>query len=100
MQHLQSLDILVLGASALYFIGLASFLPGLLRGLRRKKEFPFANAPTVTILVCARNEEKKMDACLDSLAKINYPSGLLEILIVDDRSSDSTPEILKRWKGK
>jgi cellulose synthase/poly-beta-1,6-N-acetylglucosamine synthase-like glycosyltransferase len=84
----------------LYFLGLAAFLPGLLRGLRRKEEFPFANTPQVTVLVCARNEEENIDRCLESLAKIEYPSGFLEILIVDDHSTDNTSTILEGWKIK
>lgn len=81
-------------------MGLAAFLPGLLRGLKRKKEFPFTEAPSVTVLVCARNEEKNLDYCLSSLAKLDYPSELLEILIVDDQSTDATGTMLEEWKKK
>ncbi|MEI8134102.1 MAG: glycosyltransferase [bacterium] len=49
------------------------------------------------MLICARNEENNIEKCLQSLAKLNYPSELLEILVVDDRSSDSTPLILAQW---
>jgi cellulose synthase/poly-beta-1,6-N-acetylglucosamine synthase-like glycosyltransferase len=81
-------------------LGLLSFLPGLLRGLRRKKEFPFSTLPAVTILICARNEENNIDICLQSLGNVNYPEDLLEILIVDDRSDDRTADILESWKTK
>ena len=100
MGNLDSFQIIVCSAAALYFIGLAAFMPGLLRGLSRKKDFPFATEPHVTVLVCARNEEKNLDRCLDSLRKINYPSELLEILIIDDCSTDATAEILKQWQSK
>ncbi len=98
MEKLQSFEIVVLAATGIYFLGLAAFLPGLLRGLRRKKEFPFQTTPSVTVLVCARNEEKNLDGCLASLLSLDYPSALLEILIVDDRSTDATAQMLESWK--
>jgi len=96
------LQITFLFLAVVYFLGLLAFLPGLLRGLHRKKTSDFglqtSDFPNVTILICARNEEKNLDLCLESLAKINYPSGLLEILVVDDCSTDSTAEKLEAWK--
>src|SRR5436305_10460995 len=71
-----------------------------MRGLRRKGEFPLSQFPSVTILICARNEEKNIDACLESLSRLNYPSELLEILVVDDCSTDSTAAKLAAWKEK
>jgi len=53
--------------------------------------------PKVTVLVCARNEEEYIDECLRSLAALDYPDGQLEILIVNDRSTDATADILQRW---
>jgi cellulose synthase/poly-beta-1,6-N-acetylglucosamine synthase-like glycosyltransferase len=100
MANLHSLEIFILAAAAFYFLGLAAFLPGLFRGLRRKDEFPLLQLPHVTVLICARNEEKNLDFCLTSLGKINYPIELLEILVVDDSSTDSTPEMLQSWKSK
>jgi cellulose synthase/poly-beta-1,6-N-acetylglucosamine synthase-like glycosyltransferase len=56
--------------------------------------------PNVTVLVCARDEESNIDACIESLSKLNYPFGKIELLIVDDKSKDRTPEILEKWKAK
>ena len=92
------LEICILAASAIYFTGLAAFLPGLLRGLKRKKEFPFAAAPPLTVLVCTRNEENNLDSCLSSFSELEYPRELLEILVVDDQSTDATSEMLEQWK--
>ncbi len=104
MESLHTLERIILAASALYFFGLAAFVPGLLRGLRRKKTSDFglltSYSPQVTVLVCARNEEDNIDRCLNSLSAINYPSELLEILIVDDHSSDATAKMLESWKAK
>ena len=104
MPELHTIEIIILISSALYFLGLLAFLPGLKRGLRRKQTSDIglrtSDFPKVTVLVCARNEEENIDACLHSLSIINYPSELLEILIVDDHSSDATAKMLESWKEK
>src|SRR5437867_2494871 len=100
MGSLHPLELIVLVASALYFLGLAAFVPGLLRGLKRKNEFPFKVLPKVTVLICARNEEKNLARCLESLGNTDYPRELLEILVVDDRSTDATPALIRAWREK
>jgi len=50
--------------------------------------------PTVSILVPARNEEAGIEACVLSLLGQNYPS--YELIVLDDASSDATPDILRR----
>lgn len=49
--------------------------------------------PLISILVPARNEEKSIGECLDSLFKQNYPN--LEIIVIDDQSSDHTFQIVQ-----
>src|SRR5690554_1355134 len=58
--------------------------------------------PTVSVLVPARNEEQHLPACLESLARINYPQERLQIIVGDDHSTDNTSSIVKEWvvKGK
>jgi chlorobactene glucosyltransferase len=51
-------------------------------------------APLISVLVPARNEEANIGACLDSLRRQDYPN--YEILVLDDSSSDGTPEIVAR----
>ena len=60
---------------------------------------PFSHAtpahwPTVAILVAAHNEEKVIASCLDHLMRLDYPRDLLDIIVVDDRSSDATGPIV------
>lgn len=50
-----------------------------------------AEPPRVTVVVAARNEEEAIGGCLDSLLAQDYPS--LEIIVVDDRSTDATGAI-------
>ena len=51
--------------------------------------------PKVSIIVPARNEEKLISKCLDSLLEQDYPN--YEIIAIDDSSEDSTGLILKKY---
>jgi cellulose synthase/poly-beta-1,6-N-acetylglucosamine synthase-like glycosyltransferase len=53
--------------------------------------------PTVSILVAAHNEERVIGACLDHLLGLNYPAELVEIVIVNDGSSDGTAAIVDHY---
>ncbi|MFM8177591.1 MAG: glycosyltransferase, partial [Candidatus Kapaibacterium sp.] len=44
--------------------------------------------PLVSVVVPARNEEGNIEACVMSLLDIDYPADKLQIIIVDDRSTD------------
>ena len=47
---------------------------------------------TVSILIPARNEENRISECLESL--ISQCNNVIEIIVLDDRSVDSTSEIV------
>lgn len=51
-------------------------------------------APTVAVIVPARNEASNIEPCLMSLVAQDYPSGCLHILAVDDESDDGTSELI------
>lgn len=51
-----------------------------------------ADHPRVTVIVPARNEEKDIHAGLSSLLGLDYPN--LEVIAVDDRSTDATGAIM------
>jgi len=50
--------------------------------------------PKVNVILPARNEEKYIAKCLDSLLKQSYPN--FEIVAINDSSSDRTDEIIQR----
>lgn len=52
-----------------------------------------ADCPAVSLIFAARDEAEKLGAALDTLLALDYPR--LEIIAVDDRSADSTPQILE-----
>lgn len=49
---------------------------------------PPANPPLVSICIPARNEEKNIRACVEAALGQDYPR--LEVIVLDDRSTDST----------
>jgi len=51
--------------------------------------------PLVSIVIPARNEEKTIQRCIDSLTNSDYPMNRLEIIVVDGMSEDRTGEIVK-----
>jgi glycosyltransferase involved in cell wall biosynthesis len=54
-----------------------------------------AGAPTLTVVVPARDEAEKIAATLDALLQADYPG--LRILVVDDRSTDGTGAIVDAY---
>lgn len=53
--------------------------------------------PSISAVVPARNEEAAIAACVESLAK--QPQ-IKQVLVVDDRSTDRTAEIVRALQGK
>jgi chlorobactene glucosyltransferase len=53
------------------------------------------DAPSISICVPARNEERNIGACVTALLAQDYPD--FEVIVLDDCSTDSTPEILRRF---
>lgn len=51
----------------------------------------------ITILIPARNEAAKIGACLQSILAGQYPSNLLEIIVLDDFSTDRTLEVARAF---
>jgi cellulose synthase/poly-beta-1,6-N-acetylglucosamine synthase-like glycosyltransferase len=50
--------------------------------------------PFVSVVIAARNEQENLKSCLEALLRQDYPAPDYEIIVVDDRSSDGTPDIL------
>jgi len=59
---------------------------------------PEAFRPFVTILVPCHNEETVIAETLDALLKMDYPRDKLEIVVIDDLSSDHTLKIAQRYE--
>ncbi len=58
-----------------------------------KKLTADVDLPSLTVALPARNETKNLNECLKDLLQSDYPK--LEILVLDDCSLDSTPDIIR-----
>lgn len=88
----------------LFFIIVAGYIfiqRRIYRSASQTFEKNFSFSPKVSVIVAAKNEEENILECLESLDKIDYPEDKLELLIVNDNSTDSTQEIIENFvKGK
>jgi len=55
--------------------------------------------PRVSIIIAARNEENVLPSCLEALGRLTYPRSLLDVVVVDDGSTDRTAAILRESAG-
>lgn len=53
-----------------------------------------------TIVIPFRNEAKNLPKLLKSIANLNYPYRLIEIILVDDFSSDNSERVCIHWRIK
>jgi glycosyltransferase involved in cell wall biosynthesis len=54
-----------------------------------------AEYPFVQVVVVAKNEEKHIQRCLDSLKGLDYPKDRYEVIAIDGCSMDKTVDIAR-----
>ena len=84
------------GSLCLYSLFTIYFTVGLhrLKIFNRKKYLP-----TISIVVAVRNEESNLQLLLNSLVEQDYPKEKMEIIIVSDRSTDSSWQIINDFSN-
>ena len=84
---------------ALFFILFAFllfvFFTAIASIFRRDKYSAFE--PEVSVVIPAYNEERNIARCLDEVYALRYPQGKMEVIVVDDGSTDRTMRILQRY---
>ncbi len=90
------LDVISLGILITTALSLGQMARGVLtlRVLAEVAPLPDAQAPRVSVIVSALNEAQTLEPALASLLAMDYPQ--LEVLAINDRSSDETPQIIER----
>jgi cellulose synthase/poly-beta-1,6-N-acetylglucosamine synthase-like glycosyltransferase len=53
--------------------------------------------PTVSIIIPAHNEERVIEKLLQRTTELNYPKEKLQVIVVDDASTDNTQSIIKKY---
>jgi glycosyltransferase involved in cell wall biosynthesis len=54
----------------------------------------------VSVVITTKNEEEHIGSCLESIRNQSYPQEKIEIIVVDNNSSDKTKEISGRYSEK
>ncbi|HXL86120.1 MAG TPA: glycosyltransferase, partial [Gemmatimonadaceae bacterium] len=67
------------------------------RSLDDESSIPLADPPLVSVIVPARNEAHNIARCVSSILSTTYPN--LELIVVDDSSTDKTVEIAREAAG-
>lgn len=80
-------------------IGLVCIGIFILKRKHRYMKVP-ATLPAISIIVACKNEERDLPHCIEALIALDYPKEKLEILLVDDDSSDSTASIIHDYAKK
>ncbi|MBC8033836.1 MAG: glycosyltransferase, partial [Chitinophagaceae bacterium] len=60
---------------------------------------PVTGELKISVIIPARNEEQNIRKCLSSLQKQTYPPALLEIIVVNDHSTDNTALVVENFGG-
>ncbi len=89
-----SLFAIILYCFAAFYVLVLSML---IHGLSRLRQGNNPDQPYISVIIAARNEEKNLDSCLNAFITQNYPQNRYEIIVVNDRSEDGTPEIIARY---
>ena len=56
--------------------------------------------PLVSVVISTKNEEKNIENCLNSIVFQTYPKENIEIIVVDNSSTDRTKEISQKYTDK
>ncbi len=91
-----TLALIALFSAAAY----CAFLVALRIGLTNLEAGRERNIATISIIVAMRNEGNNGRSCLEALIRQNYPRDKMEIVIVDDGSTDETPQLLEEYQQR
>lgn len=87
------LPVVVVVWLGLYLLVLGFMNAGVTR-LARSSTLADDACPTVSVVVSARNEERDLPLCVASLVALDYPREKLQIILVNDFSTDRTPSLV------
>lgn len=67
------------------------------KNFKRRLNLSLEDYPLVSILIPAHNEEMVIEETIQSMIRLDYPKDKLEVLIINDYSSDQTGSIIDRY---
>ncbi len=97
----------VLGLTIFFLAYFAYATPIILVGIWHYKKHGFGEIPTedwdppnVSILIPVKNEERVVGRLLDAVTRLDYPRENLEVVLVEDGSTDRTLDIARAYSGR
>jgi glycosyltransferase involved in cell wall biosynthesis len=58
------------------------------------------NLVSISVLIAARNEAENIGFLLEKIAQQNFPKNQLEVIVIDDHSTDATADIVQKTAKK
>jgi len=59
-----------------------------------------ASNPLVSVIITTKNEERNIETCIKSVLAQTYPQESIEIIVVDNNSTDKTKELAQKYTQK
>lgn len=59
-----------------------------------------ATRPTFSVVLCTRNRARLLRTALESLLGIAFPAGAFELCLVDNNSTDDTPQVIAEFAAR
>lgn len=95
---MQQYNLFVLGVLFFFLYISIVYLITFLENKSNIKSPKLKKYPLVTVIVPAYNEENTISKTLNSLLNQNYPKEKLEIIVVDNNSTDNTFKVAKKYE--
>jgi cellulose synthase/poly-beta-1,6-N-acetylglucosamine synthase-like glycosyltransferase len=102
IEALEIFFLLLTATMIAYLVRHYIFSLSVLRAANQKKSMPPEDStfePTVSILIPAFNEEKVIERLLSRITNITYSKEKLQVILIDDASSDKTGKIAEEYKN-
>lgn len=91
----------ILLISGILLVAYCSIIMLYTKWFRRLKPFvarEFKDSTTFSVIIPARDEEQNIANCLRSIIQNKYDRNLLEIIVIDDNSTDKTAQIVQEFQ--
>jgi len=87
-------SLLFLGFTFGYLLFIVLIFIGLIRNPYRKNHYKYS----VSVIIAAHNEEAFIERCVKAILAADYPLSHLEVIVVDDASTDNTASVVSELR--